>query len=220
MQQNSGPIIFSGDKPFDFNNPSPNRPNQSRFLIQYLIGLILALLAAFVFIQIIKLAGVFTHPKLTNLNVNTLVPLSLGRIALSSPSQKYQLGQTIPVKVKIFTGGRTIQGVDLNLSYDPNLLELTGPAYFQKGQIFSEYPITSIDKAKGVVRISGIASIAQIGYNGVGYFGTLNFTAKNRGTPKVVLEFKPNTTTDTNMIEYGSGQDILDSVNELLLNID
>lgn len=220
MQEHTGPIIFTGNKPFDLDNLIPSAPPKARPFIKLLVILVFFALAAVVAYSLFNFVQVFLKQN-QKLASNKIVPISDGQIVLSSSVSKFQVGQIVPVKVKIQTGGHTVVGVDISLKFDPKYLSISsGSASFKKGTAFLEYPVTNIDSNEGVVRISGIASLAQIGFNGAGEFGVLNFIAKARGHTKISLNFVKDTTTDSNMLEFGSGDDILNFVNELSLNID
>lgn len=144
-----------------------------------------------------------------------LAPLTGAKIVLVSPETSYNVGDTVPVAIRLTTGGRSTIGTDLILKFDPKILEATQGAV-KRGSIYQEYPVTQLD-SKGTVRISGIST--QNGYNGIGVFGSVIFKAKVKGQTRVAVDFQKDSTTDSNVVEAGSTKDILDQVFNLELTI-
>ncbi len=151
-------------------------------------------------------------------SIGKIQPISGGKVILSSPILKYRVGDVATVAVRIDTGGHTINGADIVLKYDPKVLDLTDKS-IKTGGVFAEFPLISVDNTQGLVRISGIASLNQPGFNGIGVLAQLSFTAKSAGNANLSIDFKPGVTTDSNLIETGSTQDIIDSVVNLNLTV-
>lgn len=147
-------------------------------------------------------------------NVSTQVAIQPTSITLTSEGTQYRVGGEISVSVNI-SSSEKVDGVDLIISFDPKVLTAKEASL---GSIFSDYPQNRVDNISGRVAISGITSQAG-GVIPQGEFGKLNFTAKAAGTTKISFEFSPGQTVDTNVIESGTGKDILEKVNELELNI-
>ena len=117
--------------------------------------------------------------------------------------------------VRIFTGGNNTDGTDLIIGYDSNMLEVA-TASVTKGSIYGDYPLISVSGGK--IAISGISIDST--FNGVGVLANLNFTAKQTGQTTLSVDYTAGKTTDSNIIETGSGKDILDQVTNLELIID
>lgn len=145
-------------------------------------------------------------------------PLSSGKIILFSDQKNFQLNEIVPVSIRLATGGRNIIAADAVLRYDPNFLEATGSAFFAGGDTFGDYPTTEVDSQNGVIRISGIGGIDD-SFNGIGELASLNLKAKKLGKTTLSVEFTPGDTTDSNIIETNSTQDILGEVFNLDLTI-
>lgn len=144
-----------------------------------------------------------------------LQPLTGAKLVLVSPKTSYNVGDTVPVTVRLATGGRSTTGTDLILKFDPKVLEATQGA-IRRGSIYEEYSVTQLD-SKGTVTVSGISS--QKGYNGIGLFGSVIFKAKAKGQTKISIDFQKDSTTDSNVVEAGTAKDILDQVFNLDLTI-
>ena len=135
-------------------------------------------------------------------------------LTLSTPKLDFSVGEEIEVSIQI-SSSKNVDGADLIISFDPKILTAKPTAL---GTIFSDYPQNTTDAILGKMSISGITS--QMG--GVvlnGEFGKLNFVAKAAGTTRISFDFTPGQTVDTNIIESGTGKDILEKVNQLEINI-
>jgi len=144
-----------------------------------------------------------------------LKPLSSAIISLTTTKTNFRVADSVPVGIKISTGGHTSLGTDVILTYDPKVLEAS-PTSFIKGDIYDDYP--AIDSGSGQLRISGVSSVGKPGFNGAGNFGTVNFKAKGAGSPIVSVKFIPQSSSDSNV--YGSdNMDILGKVGSVKINI-
>lgn len=206
------PIIIQSPNPA----PKQNTTGEGN-LVKNLPKLIFAVLGVVIVFELIQ--GYKTL-KSSNLSFTPNLQNSAGaKIELQSPKNQYSVGEKIPVTISVFTGGKPTDGTDVILFYDPNLIEATGSGLFTKGTIYSDFPIATSNPSKGQILISGITSLSQSGFNGAGIFGILNLTAKASGKTTVQVDFKPNTTTDSNIVESLSAKNILTSVKNLDLVI-
>ncbi len=144
------------------------------------------------------------------------------QVILSSTNSQIKSGDSLSVDITVNTSGRVTDGTDLVIKYDPKLLSLSGAAsaIFTKGSLYPEYLGQSVDSKLGIFRISGIANLgSKNNLLGQGKFGTINFNAIASGTTTISVDFKPNKTTDSNVIDRKLGQDILDKVTNLEVKI-
>ncbi len=178
-------------------------------------------------IVILIFAGIIAFEILMGLKtLLTPIPASLpktaaitaGTITLSAP-QTIKTGNSVPVNIKISTGNHLTTGVDLVLKYDAQKLEAS-PGSFIKGNAYDDYPPLNIDSANGIIRISGVVSVNKEGFKGSGDFGTLQFLAKSSGSTSVSLDFKPGQTSDSNMLEVGTNNDVLGQVESATIKIE
>jgi len=139
-------------------------------------------------------------------------------IKLDAPKLIYKVGDTIPVTVRVFTGGHTAAGVDLLLHFNPNFLEATQSA-FTAGKIFNDYPIIKVDSKNGTIDVSGVSSLGKNGFRGGGDLGVVRFKAKQKGKTPLTVEFEKGLTTDSNVFDVKTNEDVLEKVINLNITI-
>lgn len=154
----------------------------------------------------------------------TAAQSNVGKISLVAAKTSYSVNETIPVSVVVDTGGRSVNGVDLIVHYDPKVVEAS-PAGIVKGQIFDDYPAISINANQGLISISGIDNMNN-SFNsnnltyGIGQFAIINLKAKTPGRVSLTVDFNgKGSTTDSNLVEITTAKDILEKVNNLELTI-
>lgn len=208
-----GPIIYQ-NQPTIGVAPRFSWP----FFIFRILSLILVLIILFMIFQAVMLF--ISRSGSINLRFGQL-PVTVDRtpsITLSPTNTALSKGQSGKLAIDYFTGNKTIQGVDLVLKYDPNYLEFKSDNFFTAGPVFSQYPISQVDSS-GLIRISAIATVSQIGFNGSGQLGTISYTAKKSGQTKLEIIFKPGDTTESNLVELQTGQEILQIVKGATIDI-
>ncbi len=148
----------------------------------------------------------------------TIFPISQSKIILDTGKQNFTTTETIPLKIRIITGGKYSDSTDLILQFDPSLLSVSASS-ITRGKIYTDYPVSDVDNTKGLIRISGISSPGKEGFNGIGEFATINFKAKKEGKSEIKVQFSPGSTTDSNIVESGVSHDMLSEVKNVTLNI-
>ncbi len=203
--------------PLIYQNPlSDNQNPKSSLLRTWLPRIVILLLVGLVVFQLVRVFGIGSQRSANQ--PLPLQPASSGTIVLVDQNKTYRVGETISIPVRIITGGHIIQGVDLVIKYDPKFLTAATPA-LTTSKIMSEYPTNQADPTNKLIRVSGISSVEQVGFNGAGIFGTLNLTAAAKGTTTISVDYSLNSTTDSNMIELATGNDILGLGNSVKINI-
>lgn len=149
---------------------------------------------------------------------NKIAPTGGGKIVLVSDKTQYGVGQTVVVDIREFTGGRPTDGTDVILQFDPSKLEAASDAVVV-GSIYSVYPVKEVDSKSGTIRISGISSVGQTGFNGMGSLAKVNFKAKELGVTAIKVQFVKDQTNDSNIIEAKSANDLLTDVLDLNISI-
>lgn len=137
------------------------------------------------------------------------------QIELQTDKTSVKVGEKFTVSIYMLSDKST-DGADLIINYDPKLL-LAEQVIL--GTLYNEYPKNTIDVKESKVTISGI-STETAGIKPNGLFGSIVFTAKAPGSSGISLEFTPGSTVDTNVIEQGTGEDVLEKVNNLEVNIE
>lgn len=201
------------------NNPYIEPEKKNFFKSHKIIFLILGLI---VLIEIIYAVRVLTAPASSSpaLLQTEEQPGSEGKISLTVTQSSYNKGDMIAVSVKIDTSGHEISGTDLIVSYNPKILEATSSGLV-KGKIFDEYPLISADQSTGMISISGVAGVNKRagGFKGSGEFAVINFKAKEAGPAVLAVSFQKGSTTESNLVEAGTSQNILEAVDNLEIEI-
>lgn len=129
------------------------------------------------------------------------------QIELQTDKTSVKVGEKFTVSINMLSDKST-DGTDLIINYDPKLL-LAEPVNL--GTLYNEYPKNTVDVKAGKITVSGI-STGMDGIKPNGLFGSIVFSAKAVGQAVISLEFEKGLTVDTNVIEQGTGKDVLESV--------
>lgn len=135
-----------------------------------------------------------------------------GKMILESPQKEYRAGESIPVSVKIDTGGAFASGADVILKFDSKVLEASSASLI-KGTIFAEYPVARVEE--GVVRLTGITSLSGQDFSGSGIFATIIFKGKSPGKSMISFDYTPTSTVDSNIFGPEVAGDMLKEVSNL-----
>lgn len=141
-------------------------------------------------------------------------------IILKALKSEFKLGENLPVTIELSTAKST-DGTDVVIIYDPKKLQVVSGASkapVTVGSLYNEYPSNKIDENTGRIFISGVTSQAN-GVVGNGVFGSITFKAKVAGPTTISIDFTPNSTVDSNIIETKTAKDVLTGVNNLEINI-
>ncbi len=200
------------DKPLVYKaTETPETKPASKNWPKLLIFLVVVIVVIEVFIGIKKISA--SLPP-----IEKIQPITEGKIVLSSSKSTYRVGEPVKVSVKVVTGGRSTDGTDLILKYDPSLLEASTSSIV-KGTIYKDYVLADIDTKQGVVRISGVTPPNTEGFVGIGEFATVNFIPKKEGQVRLAVDYLKDSTTDSNILETITAKDILTEVINLDLSI-
>lgn len=180
--------------------------------------IIFAILGIVILIEVVYAARVLSTPVSPAppvIKKETVV--SPGKIYLNTAKKSFTLNETIPVSVMIDSGGHSLDGADLIIRFDPKALEAT-PGSLIAGSIFDEYPLLSVDAKAGIISASGVSSLRP-GFKDVGQFIIVGFKAKVKGNTSLTIDFTKDSTSDSNLVEKGTSKDILESVDNLDIDI-
>lgn len=138
-------------------------------------------------------------------------------ISLTTTASNLKVGENIDVAIDLSSSKKS-NASDLIINFDPKKLTVQNPSSpVVKGSIYGSYPINKIDIKLGKITVSGISEGVAVMADGL--FGVVSFKAKAAGLTTISVEFIPGSTTDTNVIESETGEDILEKVQNLELNI-
>ncbi len=203
------------------NNQITNPPSSSK-LRSFIFSpkIIFIILGIAVLVEVVFSARTLLFPTSSTLPlVGQFTPQAgtVGKISLVAAKTSLKLNEAVPVAVMIDTAGRTIDGVDLIVKYDPKILEIT-TADLRQGNILDEYPLMSVDSSKGLISISGISKSGN-GFSGSGQFAVISLQAKAKGKTDLVVDFNPGSTADSNLVERSTSKNVLEQVDNLQLTI-
>lgn len=142
-------------------------------------------------------------------------------ISLSTPKNELKVGEKGVVSINVSSDAST-DGTDLIINFDPKLLSVETISKTKEpvalGAIYTDYPANSLDSKKGQIAVSGVSTkLGGIVPNGL--FGSITFVAKASGHAKILLEYNKGSTIDSNVIEAGTGKDVLEKVEGVEFNI-
>jgi hypothetical protein len=137
------------------------------------------------------------------------------KLSLETDSTKvvYQIGDEVKFNLILDTIDHNIVGVDAIINYSNDLVEVTS---IETSSAFESYPVSKAENGK--VMISGLK---EIGKSNKGIFKVATITMKmlNKGEAKLDFDFKPLNTTDSNVVELNTGEDLLSNTNGYTLTI-
>lgn len=197
-------------------NQSTSELNQN-LLQKLLTKKVFLTLAGAIILAEVLWAGwsLFKSGSQSSLSPSPLQPKST-TVALQAQKEKVKVGETVTVFIQL-TSDKETDGTDLIINFDPKLLSLEGQdkSPVVVGGLYNDYPLNKAEAGK--ITVSGLAS--EKGVLADGLFGKVTFKAVSAGRAEVKLEFVKGATTDTNVIEKGSGEDVLEDVKNVTITI-
>lgn len=83
-------------------------------------------------------------------------------LRISPAMTTLKVGQSAPFDVIIHAPNKSVDGVDVVISYDPSLLEaISGQSKLKPGTIFPLYPKNKIDPVKGKIYLTGVTLVPK-----------------------------------------------------------
>ena len=135
-------------------------------------------------------------------------------LSLSPASAAYNRSCNFALEVLLDTQGDQTAGTDAIIKYDTTRFTALSIA---KGTLYDDYPGTNIDESAGTISISALAAFNN-SFSGTGTLAQINFQVEANaplGVSAMTFDFDPNDkakTTDSNVVESSTVQDILSSV--------
>lgn len=194
----------------------PNSPIPSKRM-SFSPKIIFVILAVVVLVEVIFAVKTLSQPTPAQ-RVAKAKAVTKSQISIVSVKKEYKVGDLVPVSILVETGSHKTIGTDVILHYDSNLLEATSSSVIKKGTIYQDFPALGLDPKTSIVTVSGINTADRV-FQGLGLLATINFIARAPGLASVTVDFTPNSTTDTNVVDSISGKDILEQVENLNLTI-
>lgn len=156
-----------------------------------------------------------TNPGTASLNFTTGTP----SLWLVPSAQTVATNDTFNVDVKFNTGTANVAAVDAVLNYDPAYLSVTSvtPSNTFPTYVGIDGSNNYVDSVNGKIKISGqidTSTNPPLTINGSDLaFATLTFQALQPiGSTDVIFNFVQNDSTESNIVEYSTSNDVLASI--------
>lgn len=171
----------------------------------------LPLASGFLVLVLSLAVGVLTvTSKNTNQQTGTKAAENAATFALSPATGDYiyASGVTYPVGIIMDSAGRSVDGVDVIINFDPKKAKVVD-SKISAATLFENVLANSVDNAKGQIKFSGVT------FNPkplTGIVGTFRFQPLSSGTVTFSFDYTPKSTTDSNIAEHGTALDVLGGV--------
>lgn len=184
-------------------------------LLFFILGLVILgeiVWAVFYLSQPIKKAEALPSPKAVTLPT----PASKPSFSLNPKEGSFRVGEEFRVDIVLDTSGRKVAAGDAILHFDPQKLSVLDSmatisgVQIVPGALFSHHPGNLVTDT-GRIALSGLSEIDEF-YRGQGVFGTITFRAEATGSALVTFEFQPGETSDSNLADYETANDVLGQV--------
>lgn len=133
---------------------------------------------------------------------------SAATLALSPASGTVTLESNFNVGLFLDTRGASVDGMDAKILYEPGKLQIKQITI--NPDAFYDYPTKTANSTTGRITIQGTARAGSpYSNNGPVQVATLNLQALATGTSSLKFDFLRGATTDSNVAESGTNEDIL-----------
>ena len=138
-------------------------------------------------------------------------------------NNEFYHGRCVRVDVMLDTDGNNTGGADLEINYDSSRITIvnndcsTVATTIYHDSQYQNYTNNHVVPSTGKITL-GSYNNPGVSYNGSGRFASFYFTVLD-GAGNYTLDFEatPGVTTDSNLAEYGTGNDILDDADSYVL---
>lgn len=133
-----------------------------------------------------------------------------GSLTLSPASGDYSFSstQTFPVGIIVDSAGKSVDGVDVILNFDPRMVQVIGSAIAPTG-MFEKVVQNSVDNKSGQVKFSALTFSPK---PETGILATFQIKPLTAGVANFNFDFTLGKTTDSNIAEHATARDILGKV--------
>jgi hypothetical protein len=150
-----------------------------------------------------------TFDKVVNQTAELQTATGSASLSISPSTGTYNVGQEFDVQIQIDTAGENIVGADLVLRYDPLALAVVE---ITEGTVFPSNAVEEVDTNMCEVVI-GAYDDSETSFSGTGTLATIRFRVLAGETPTTLrIRFRPADTTDSNLAEDSTNQEILGAV--------
>lgn len=129
-------------------------------------------------------------------------------ISPASGDYTFSAGQSYPVGVIIDSGGKSVDGVDVIINFDPKKVQIVGDAV-SPTSMFERFPLNRVDNVSGKILFSALTFSPK---PEAGIVATFRFRPLAPGPVNFNFDFTLGSTTDSNIAEHGTAKDVLGKV--------
>jgi hypothetical protein len=133
--------------------------------------------------------------------------ISAATIIVNPPFGDVEQGDDLKVDVVVQGSDELIDGVDANIAYDTAYLRVKE---MKEGEFFSQYPTLKDDN--GQVKITALGPKEGVKIFGDIVIASLVFEIMDSGDTKLTVAFEEGATSESNVAEHASGNDLLTAV--------
>lgn len=144
----------------------------------------------------------------TNQNLRTSATEQVVSLSLLPTSGSFSLSQSPAVGVVLDSVGKSVDGVDVIISFDPKKVQVVGSKVAPTA-LFEEFPQNIVDNVRGQIRFSALTFSPR---PVTGIIGTFSFKPKGPGQVNFNFDFTFGSTRDSNVAQHGSAKDVLGKV--------
>lgn len=163
------------------------------------------------FVAVLTVSGRNSASNLaTTQNVSTRAVEQPASLSLSPATGDYvySAGATYPLGIVLDSAGKSVDGVDVIVKFDPKKVQVVSPEVAATG-LFEEFPQNTIDNKLGQIKFSALTFNSR---PVTGIVGTFTFKPLAKGTVSFAFDFVLGSTKDSNVAEHGSARDVLGQV--------
>lgn len=142
----------------------------------------------------------FVSSVFTGSTYTVNAPLTDSILTLSSDYTDWSQGDTQTVTIALDTQGNEVAGVDIDLTFDPAVLQITNTNW---AGLFPNQQGTTFNNSTGTFSVSGVVNEGTP-YNGQGTIITITFQALAIGSTNIDFDWTAGVTTDTNIVDYNN----------------
>lgn len=167
-------------------------------------------------IAVLVVTGKGTTGLGTNQNVRTQATDVTGSMSLSPANGDYVFAanQTYPVGIVIDSAGKSVDGVDVVVNFDPKKVQVVGET-ISPTTMFERFPLNKVDNGRGQIQFSALTFNSK---PEIGIAATFRFRPLAPGAVNFTFDFTLGKTTDSNIAEHGTAKDVLGKVENAAFN--
>ena len=172
-------------------------------------GFLVLVLSMFVAVFTVSQTGSQNHLAISQ-NSHTKASDQVASLSFSPATGEYtySAGATYPVGIVLDSAGKSVDGVDVIIKFDPKMAQVVS-SKVAATNLFQEFPQNLIDNTLGQIKFSALTFNSR---PVTGIIGTFTFKPLAKGTVNLTFDYIFGSTKDSNVAEHGSAKDVLGQV--------